>query len=398
VYLQECKDRGIPVLPPDINKSQLAFTVTPEGVRFGLAAIKNVGEGAIASILAVRASQGKIASLHSLCAELDLRLVNKRVLESLVKAGAFDSIAMAASDVAAGGARLGAVRARLMATVDLACEHGARRQRDRNLGQAQLFGGAPSDGEEAVDPTLAGPGNVEPWSDVQQLAYEKEALGLYWSGHPIDRVAAELKTFGARTIGELAATAQHGAGETNGSNGDSANGYRRPAGADVAIGGIIASIRQLKTRKGDRMAVIMLEDPHGSVEVVVFPEAYMKAAAVLQAGAMVVVKGKVESDEETVRMMATEVLPIETMRQKMARELSIKLSSPPHGRATFEALADLFARHRGDRRVTLELELRGQDLPLRVRANLAAQVRVHPSEQLASEVERICGPGTVVLR
>src|SRR3954464_2485676 len=134
MYLQECKDRGIPVLPPDINRSQLAFTVTPEGVRFGLTAVKNVGEGAIASILSVRASQGKIVSLHGLCDELDLRLVNKRVLESLVKAGAFDSLGVKAS-------KIGAVRARLMATIDLACEHGARRQRDRDLGQAQLFGG-----------------------------------------------------------------------------------------------------------------------------------------------------------------------------------------------------------------------------------------------------------------
>jgi DNA polymerase-3 subunit alpha len=398
VYLQECKDRGIPVLPPDINQSQLAFTVSREGVRFGLAAVKNVGEGAIRSILAVRESQGQIVSLHGLCDELDLRLVNKRVLESLVKAGAFDSIGMAGKDVAAGGARLGAVRARLMATIDLACEHGMRRQRDRHLGQAQLFGGAPADGDGAIDPTLAGPANVEPWSEAQQLAFEKEALGLYWSGHPIDRVAAELKAFGAKTIGELAATAHKSAEEGNGSNGNGANMYRRPAGVDVAIGGIIASIRQLKTRKGDRMAVIVLEDPHGSVEVVVFPEAYTKAAALLQSGAMVVVKGKVELDEESVRMTATEVLPIETMRQKMARELSIKLTSPPHGRATFEALADLFARHRGDRRVTLELELRGQNHRLRVRAGLAAQVRVQPSEQLASEVERICGPGTVVLR
>jgi DNA polymerase-3 subunit alpha len=402
VYLQECKDRGVPVLPPDINQSRLAFTVTPEGVRFGLAAVKNVGEGAIASILAVRVSQGKIVSLHGLCDELDLRLVNKRVLESLVKAGAFDSIGMASGDVAEGGARLGAVRARLMATIDPACEHGVRLQRDRNLGQAQLFGGSPADGEEAADPTLAGAAHVEPWTEVQQLAYEKEALGLYWSGHPIDRVAAELKTFGAKTIGELAATAHHGAEEVGGSNGftggNGGNGYRRPAGVDVAIGGIVASIRQLKTRKGDRMAVIMLEDRHGSVEVVVFPEAYTKSAAVLQPGAMVVVRGKLELDEEAVRMMATDVLPIEAMRQKMARELSITITSPPHGRPTFEALADLFAKHRGDRRVTLELELRGQDHPLRVRANLAAQVRVQPSDQLASEVERICGPGTVVLR
>ena len=177
-----------------------------------------------------------------------------------------------------------------------------------------------------------------------------------------------------------------------------ANGYRRNGGVDVAIGGIIASIRQLKTRKGDRMAVIMLEDPHGSVEVVIFPEAYGKCGSTLDTGAMVVVKGKVEIDEETIRMTANEVMPLEIMRQKMSRELSIKLTSPPHGRETFEALADLFARHRGDRRVVLELELRERQPPVRVRVPLAAQVRVRPSDQLASEVERICGAGTVVLR
>jgi DNA polymerase-3 subunit alpha len=238
---------------------------------------------------------------------------------------------------------------------------------------------------------------------VQQLAFEKESLGLYFSGHPIDRVAAELKGFGAKTTAELAETAASGAQSRAGLASQDpppgpGNGYRRDKGVDVTIGGIIASIRALKTRKGDRMAVIMLEDPHGSVEVVVFPEAYGKCAAVLEPGAMVVVKGKVELDEEAIRMMANEVLPIEIMRQKMSRELSIKLTSPPHGRQTFEALADLFSRHRGDRRVVLELELRDQQPPLRLRAPLAAAVRVRPSEQLATEVERICGAGTVVLR
>jgi DNA polymerase-3 subunit alpha len=425
VYLQECRDRGIPVLPPDINKSQLAFTVTPEGVRFGLTAVKNVGEGAIASILGVRAALGTITSLHALCDELDLRLVNKRVLESLVKAGAFDSCATGKET--AGRPPLGELRARLMATIDLACEYGARRQRDRADGQAQLFGGVSQDEGGAAEAPM-GPVNVEPWTEVQQLAYEKEALGLYFSGHPIDRVAAELKGFGARTTAELGAMGATGAMGAVGATGASgalgavgatgavglptvaasaakvgappsaANGYRRDKGVDVTIGGIIASIRQLKTRKGDRMAVIMLEDPHGTVEVVIFPEAFGKCASVLEAGAMVVVKGKVEVDEESIKMTANEVLAIETMRQKMSRELSIKLTSPPHGRQTFEALADLFSRHRGDRRVVLELELRDQQPPLRLRAPLAAAVRVRPSEQLATEVERICGAGTVVLR
>jgi DNA polymerase-3 subunit alpha len=370
--------------------------VTPKGVRFGLTAIKNVGEGAIASILGVRASKGTITSLHSLCDELDLRLVNKRVLESLVKAGAFDAFGANGQE-----AKLGALRARLMATIDLACEHGARRQRDRDLGQAQLFGGAAPGEPEGDVPSV--PVNVVPWTEAQQLAHEKEALGLYWTGHPIDRVAEELKTFGAKTTAELAAVAA--SAPPDGANGNgapsAANGYKRSGGVDVAVGGIVAGLRQLKTRKGDRMAVITLEDPHGSIEVVVFPEAYAKALTLLEVGAMVVVKGKVELDDEAVRMMASDVLPIDTMREKMSRQLAIKLTAPPHGRETFEALADLFARHRGDRRVILELELRGaanEAHPLRVRAGLAAQVRVQPSERLASEVERICGPGTVVLR
>jgi DNA polymerase-3 subunit alpha len=284
-----------------------------------------------------------------------------------------------------------------MATIDQACEYGARQQRDRALGQAQLFGATTDEGGLAVAEEPA-PVTVEPWSEVQQLAYEKEALGLYFSGHPIDRVAAELKSFGAKTTAELVEAAATAAEAANSSPPGPANGYRRNGGVDIVIGGIIASIRQLKTRKGDRMAVITLEDPHGSVEVVVFPEAYAKCVSVLEAGAMVVVKGKVEFDEEAIRMTANEVLPIETMRQKMSRELSIKLTSPPHGRQTFEALADVFARHRGDRRVVLELELREQQPPVRVRVPLAAAVRVKPSDQLATEVERICGAGTVVLR
>jgi DNA polymerase-3 subunit alpha len=154
----------------------------------------------------------------------------------------------------------------------------------------------------------------------------------------------------------------------------------------------------MKTRKGDRMAVLTLEDPHGSLEVVVFPEAYAKAVSVIEAGRTVVVRGKVERDEDIVRMLATEVLPIEALRERLAREVSIRLSVPPHGRATFEALATLFSSHRGDRRVAFELELRGRGHPLRVRAGVAAQVRVKPSERLVAEVERICGAGTVVLR
>ncbi len=138
VYLGECRERGIPLLSPDINESSLAFAVTPAGVRFGLTAIKNVGEGAIQSLLDVRKKQRRISSLHALCEDLDLRLANKRVFESLVKAGAFDSMAVGNTELS--GLPSSVLRPRLLATIDAACEHGTRHQRDALEGQAQLFG------------------------------------------------------------------------------------------------------------------------------------------------------------------------------------------------------------------------------------------------------------------
>jgi DNA polymerase III subunit alpha len=411
MYLGECRERGVPVLPPDVNESQMHFTVEPgKGVRFGLMAVKNVGEGAIKSIFEVRAKLGRIQSLHALCEHLDLRLVNKRVLESLIKAGAFDSLEgdVVPADPASGLARAAALRARLLAAVDAACEYGGRVQRDRDLGQESLFGGIGDPDSASLATTMKAP-DVPAWTEAQHLAFEKEALGLYWSGHPIDRYAAELKDFGARSIADLLVVADAAANGAGGadpppdSNGDGhanvapgSNGQVK-SGAEVSVGGIIASVRHLKTRKGDRMAVLGLEDRHGSIEVVVFPEAFNKSSSVIDTGAMVLVRGKYERDEESARVFASEILAIDSVRERLAREVGIRLVMPPHGRETIQALFDVFTRHRGDRKIVFELELR-KDHPLRVRADIAAQVRVRPSETLVSEVEKICGAGSVSLR
>jgi DNA polymerase-3 subunit alpha len=361
MYLGECRDLGVGIAPPDINKSELAFTVVPDGVRFGLCAIKNVGEGAILSILGVRKEHGPITSLYELCENVDLRLVNKRVLESLIKAGALDSLA-------GPGIPPALARARLFAAVDKAIEHGGRHQRDRDKGQNQLFGG--------MDAAAGAPAplpDAPPWSEAQQLAFEKESLGLYMSGHPMERFAGDMKTFGARRVAELTAPE-----------------------ADVWAGGIVSGLRPLKTKKGDRMAVFMLDDVDGSVEVVVFPETFGKHGSVIEADAMVLVRGKFEKDDESARLVATELMPMSALRERTTREVAIHLSVPPHGRPTFEALAELLSRHRGDRRVYVELDVPGGDASLRVRADVAQRVR--PSERLVSEVEQLCGAGSVVLR
>ena len=211
------------------------------------------------------------------------------------------------------------------------------------------------------------------WQDVQQLAFEKEALGLYMSGHPLERFADDLKAFGARRVGELTQSE-----------------------ADIWVGGIISGLRPLKTKKGDRMAVFMLDDIGGAVEVVVFPEAFAKSASMIEADAMLLVRGKFEKDDESARLVATEMMPIGALKEKTTREVAIHLAVPPHGRPTFEALAELLSRHRGDRRVYLELDLRREPRGLRVRADVAQRVR--PSEKLVAEVEQLCGAGSVELR
>ena len=361
MYLGECRSCGVPILSPDVNTSGVTFTVTRQGIRFGLAAIKNVGEAAIASILNVRASSGRIRSIYTLCEEIDLRLVNKRVLESLVKAGAFDSLAPEMGSLPSG-----TLRARLLASVDRAIEHGSRRQRDRDHGQSQLFGG-PETGATGRIPLPDAP----PWTEGQQLTYEKEALGLYLSGHPIDWFADDLKACGARTMAELVRSE-----------------------AEVTVGGIISAHRPLKTRRGDRMAVLTLEDRSGAVEVVVFPNTYGKCEGLIETDRMVLVRGKLEKDEESARLLAAEVLPIAGLAERVRKTMAIRLSVPPHDRGTLEALAELFGRYRGDRHVCVELELRGYDQPLKVCADLGDTL-IQPSERLVEEVEQLCGKGTV---
>jgi len=392
LYLGECRERGIPLLPPDVNESQLRFTVEPgRGVRFGLTAIKNVGEGAVEALLSVRKTRGRLRSLHELCEELDLRLVNKRAFESLVKAGAFDALASGVPALE----RLSSteLRPRLMAGLDAACEHGARHQRDRDEGQAQLFAGfqdhAADEHAGGQSPSLPA---APPWTEIERLGFEKETLGLYWSGHPVDRYAADLAAYGARTIAALAdAPLSAPRGDTWGPGGP------KPIEPDTSVGGIVATVRALKTRKGDRMAVFTLEDVSGSVEVIAFPETFQRSAHAIQVGTLVLVRGKLERDDESSRILASEVVPIEAVRERLAREVAIRVRLPVE-RRTFEALGTVFSRHRGDRRIVFEIEVPGVARRLRVRADVSSQIRVRPSPALVAEVEEIVGQGAVSLR
>ena len=415
----ECRERGVPILPPDINESHLSFSVEPnKGVRFGLSAIKGLGESAVNALVAARVQLGgRIPSLHALCEVADLRIVNKRVLEALVKAGACDSMAGHVGQTVpacaegygepdkARPATVRALRARLFAAVDAACDYGTRTQRDKDLGQTQLFGGDEDSSTGWSSGTTLS--ETSAWTEIEQLQHEKDALGLYWSGHPTDRYAQALRAYGAKSTAELVGRkdidrndpAAEGLNGTPGAVPPSAgpqNGNGQRAGEDITIGGIVSAVRPLKTRKGDRMCVLTLDDAQGSLEVVVFPDAFKQHGHLAEEGRMVLVKGRCERDDESARVLVSEIAPLEIITERLASSVAITLSAPPHDRDTFMQLWDVLMQHKGDRRVAIELC--DPDHHLRVTLDINAQIRVRPSERLVAEVERICGAGSVSLR
>jgi DNA polymerase-3 subunit alpha len=365
LYLAECRELGVPVLPPDINASALRFVVQEDGVRFGLGAVKGAGEGAIQSILGTRHQLGgRLTSIFALAEHVDLRLVNKKVLESLIKAGAFDALAPGGRDTYL------AWRPRLLAGLDRILDHGARRQRDRDQGQERLFGG---DGAaEPVDDAVALPA-VRPWTETEALAFEKEALGLYMSGHPLQRYAEVLEPAGARWLSALT-----------------------QAEPDCAVAGIVTGIRHLKTKRGDRMAVFNFEDEAAKTEAVVFPEAFAKFGALVVDDAMLLVRGKYERDDESSRLVVAELTPLDVVRDRAVRRVQIRLAGPALGRDRMRALADILDRHAGDRPVSFVMDVNGGGPHVRVRAGTARRIR--PSDQFVRDVEAVCGAGSVMLK
>jgi DNA polymerase-3 subunit alpha len=333
------------------------FTVVGEDIRFGLAAIKNVGEGAVEVVLAARTEGGPFRSLYDFCERVDMRAVNRRVVESFVKSGCFDS--------------LDARRAALFAAIDGAMEGGQKRQRDLEQGQSSLFGMLA--GPDVVAPVERA-ADAPPWSEGERLAFEKESLGFFITGHPLERFREELRQWATTTTGQLAEVAD------------------RP---EISIGGIITGLRLLKTRKGDRMATFVLEDLEGSVEALVFPETYKKAAGRLADDVVAVVKAKAEiQDDGKARLLVADVMPLDQAKLADARFVTISVAMAAWDRPLGERLRDILGSHRGDCPVTLELVRPGA---FAVAVAPSALYRVRPDTVLKNEVEALLGPGALRL-
>jgi len=363
-YIEECRAMEIRVEPPDVNVSAVRFSVAGDTVRFGLAAIRNVGEAAMESILRARAEAGPFTSLEDFCARVDLRLVNRRVLESLIKAGAFDS--------------LGLSRAHLLATADAALEGGQRKQRDRAEGQASFFDLLPAG---APAPSAAATETTPEWEPDQRLAFEKEVLGFYVSGHPLARFRSVVESLGLTTTAELAAKGH---------------------AARVLLFGHAAGLKETSTKSGNRMAFFTLEDMDGTVEVTVFPEPYRAAAACLHSREPLLVRGRVDDGEKGRVVLAEDIRPLEAAlaangaRHRVATgepsACRIRVTASREPGDALGALRQVCAAHPGRVPLFLHLLLGSQEVVVRCRG-----VTVDASPELCARVESLLGVDTVTV-
>jgi DNA polymerase-3 subunit alpha len=350
----EVRTMGIEVLPPDINASSRTFTVHDKAMRFGLGAVKGVGGAAIEAILEFRQEQ-PFASLHDFCERVDLRKVNKKVADALVKCGAFDS--------------LGGKRAQYMEVLEDAMEVGQKVQREKAAGQESLFGT-----DEIVSHRGNGYGKlpeIDEWPEKILLGFEKEALGFYITGHPLARHLATLKRFATCDTSGL---------------GDRADKE------EVRIGGMVAALKELITKKGDRMAFVTLEDLSGSVEMVVFPEVYQASAELLKSDTPLLVSGTLDVGEETCKLMAREIVSLQEVNQRQTSRVHFRLTTLGLDEEQLRALREIMVRHRGECDPMLHLVIPDRSETI---FRLPATLKVSASDEIMEEAERLFGTNVV---
>ena len=354
-YIEECRQMGIEILPPDVNESSSTFRVVGGKIRFGLVAVKNVGEAAIQSIINARLTGGKFTFLHDFCERVDLRLVNKRVIESLIKCGAFDS--------------LGCRRSQLMAAVDQAMETASAAQRDRAKGQVSLLDILGGGTDRAVRPRLP---DIPEWSHMQRLGAERETLGFYLTGHPLAEYEALCRRYTTTTTDELVSLKDK---ET------------------VRICGIVTAVKEVSTKNGDRMAFVTIEDLRSSVEAIAFPDLYRTKMLHLVKENPVLVRGQVDVGEEAVKLLLTDVQPLNGLREEPKVGVEILLREEVLSVEILRRIYSVASHFKGEATLKLRLYL---DQETTVVIEAGEELRVQPDEGFIFEMEKITGPGTVL--
>ena len=345
VYIEQCRRMGIPILPPDINASSATFSVDGKAIRFGLAAVRNVGEAAINELETVREKGGAFKSLLDFCSRVDLRIVNKRVVESLIKCGAFDSLKN--------------YRSQLLAVLDSVINLALRAQKDMSHGQIGLFE------DDAADAALevALP-DIREEIPAQLLAWEREITGFYITGHPLDKYQTVLDRLPA--IGRVL----------------SGEAKERQL---VRVAGLVANAKRIATKKGDTMCFITLEDYTHSIEVIAFPKVFYEHMNLLTVDTPLVIEGRVNLTDTGAKILADQIWSLDTYRS----DYYITIRDEQASEENFQALRQIFSQHHGEHIVYLYMVDKQQ------RIKTEPQYWLDDSLQATAEIEGLFGKGSV---
>jgi DNA polymerase-3 subunit alpha len=351
-YINEARGMSIAILPPDVNESDLYFTPVGEAIRFGLAAIKNVGENTAKAIRESRLGQGEFRSLYDFCERIESRFLNKRVFESLIKSGAMDS--------------LGA-RESMLASVDDAVMALQRAARIRESGQHGLFGTAAAPAPVAFQLL-----DAAPWSEEERLASEYAMLGFYVSGHPLAKYASRLEELKTVSLSEV-------------------EGQRN--GKEIAVAALIVGVRPMRSKKGARWAIYTLQDMTGVQELLAFPESFGKLESILKPWTPLLLKARVQVEEAGTRLSLQEARRLEDVAErKSSPEFRVRLEMGSLKESTLEQLEELFSASPGPSPVRFELHSPDGSVAL-----LQAQQRVTVNPELIASIRQLCGEQAIEL-
>jgi len=357
-YINEARGLGIRVLPPCVLESGLYFTPVGDDIRFGLAAIKNVGENTAKAICEARTGGVKFRDMFSFCEAIEPRCLNKRVLESLVKSGALDC--------------LGASRGRLFAAIDQAIMRGQKNSQAKAVGQGGLFlagsSSAHSHAETWHESSLP---EAEDWTEEQLLAGEYATLGFYISGHPMDKYAGRLKDLNAIELSTMEA---------------------RRNGEEIVVAGIIVQSRPMRSRRGARWAILTLQDRTGVIEALVFPEAFQKLETILKANTPLLAKGRVAVEDVGTRLIVSDARLLDQLTDRAPSLLRVRVDLGSVDAGALDRLQELFTKRPGRCRVAFELvKSDGTE------ATLEAGSAVMADRDLLEQVRAICGTDSVAV-
>ena len=349
ILLDECRQMDIPVLAPDVNQSAVNFTPTPDGIRFGLSAVKNVGEGAAHAIVDARVESGPFEDLFELCQRIDLKAVNRRVIESLIAAGAID--------------RTETHRAQMLEGLDLVLKNAQIVQEQKIRGQISLFEHASDEIAQIGKPTLP---STTPWDQTKCLERERELLGFYVSSHPLHLYTQDLRYF-ATPINELENLSD---------------------GSPVRIGGLINRVSTSTDRRGQNIAFATIEDEANKIDIVLFSDAYSRFRELVEEGQVILAEGRVSRRNGNLGMQTESLIPLADARQKLTKAVHVTLNLDMDCSDVLERLRTLFQEHEGNCEVMIHLK-NGEEKNTVVRSR---SIRVNPSDELLRAVGNLLEP------